>query len=113
MTPRWFKFCIDDEGNVPGNRVSGYTLEEAVKNALDMITGEELPASEECVVHSREIRLKLLETTRGSIHTAYYYTGKCVPLDEPVIVKNDCENCCECCQARGHVYRYSYQVSVT
>ena len=97
MTRRWFKFCIDSPGNVPGNRAPGYTVEEAVMNALDLITAKpENKNDSPCF----EIDLKLVETTRGCKNATYYRTGKCIQLDKPVVVKNDCKDCCECCREK-------------
>ncbi len=73
MTMRWFKFCVDSSGNVPGNRVPGYTVEQATMRALDMLTAR--PAYKNGP--SFEIPLKIVETTVGRKHTAYYRIGIC------------------------------------
>lgn len=107
MTLRWFKFCIDEEGNVPGNRASGCTVDQAVMNALDIITAKPENKNDS---PSFEIDLELVETTRGCRHTAYYRTGKCTLLDKPVVVKNNCKDCCECCKEKEYTYPYKYEV---
>ena len=77
MTMRQFKFCVDSPGLdndlVCLGSVPGYTVEQAAIRALCIITAK----PENKNGPSFEIPLKLVETTRGVKHTAYYRIGIC------------------------------------
>ena len=76
---RYFKFR--KEGGEFSGRVSGTTPEQAAKKALTSILRRDgfEPNSD-----SQIIEFEIMEWTRGSTHTIYYYTGQRRLLDTPV-----------------------------